>query len=132
MFLEVSATLCDMAKMSAEEKRRAADYALRVMRDRGLGDDSRQLALRAGVDPSTVRTFLDGETWPRTSSRQAIEKALGLERGMLTFAAREAMPTDRDPVKVAIEGSALTEANRLRLIATYLDMLDSQEGRGAG
>lgn len=120
-----------MAKMSAEERRRAADYALRVMRDRGLGDDSRWLAHLAEVDPSTVRTFLDGETWPRTSSRQAIEKALGLELGMLTAAARGGVPAGRDAVKVAIEGSALTEANRLRLMATYLDMLDDQERRGS-
>ena len=93
-----------------------------------------ELAVRAGVDPGTVRDFVNGERWPQTKSRSAIEDALEVGRGTLELVARGMYdPTPEpqgDAVEKAIFGSQLTRANAHRLVGIYYGMLEDQE-RGA-
>ena len=118
--------------MNDEQKRRAANYVLRAMSQRGW--DRVALTGEAGLDPQTVRTFLAGETWPQTSKRQAIEQALGMAYGTLELAARgilEPEPQEEgDEVERAVRRSRLTRANQHKLIGSYYDMLDSQGTSG--
>lgn len=128
MFLEVSATLWDMQITDAGRKRAAAAFR------EAVGTLSPEaIAATAGIsDPATVRTFLEGATWPRSKTRQKLESFSGI-KSLEAIARGEAeLAPPGDPVEVAIERSALTRGNKHRLIGTYYDMLDEQgEVRGA-
>lgn len=113
-------------------RERAARYAVERLARHGWSPA--ELAMRAGVDPGTVRDFLNGERWPQQKSRTAIENALDLGRGTLELVARGIAGTDPEPhgdaVEMAIFGSRLTRANQHRLVGIYYGMLEDQE-RGA-
>lgn len=117
--------------MDQKARARAVDFVLQVMSDRGV--DVTTLSHQARVDPGTLRTFLDGQRWPWAKSRAAIEEALGIPSGAIELAARGILQErEGDPVERAIEASRLTRANKHKLIAAYIDLLDQQEGvRGA-
>lgn len=120
-----------MAARNPAGTKRAAAYVLQEMGAAGM--DSLALIDRASVDPSTLRTFLDGETYPQTKVRTRIETALGVSIGTIDLAYRGMLNKGaEDSVERAIEASSLTRANKLRLLAQYVDMLESQQGRGAG
>lgn len=46
-----------------------------------LGLSTPELASRAGVDPTTVRAFLRGSSWPRETTRAKLARALGWRVG---------------------------------------------------
>lgn len=113
--------------MDEAGRQRAARYTAERMARRGWGPG--QLALHAGVDQSTIRTFVNGESWPWATKRAAIEDALGLGRGTLELVARGMVEVEEesDPVERAILGSRLTRANQHTLIGTYYGMLEDQQ-----
>lgn len=48
-----------------------------------------QLARTAGVDPTTIRTFIKGKSWPRRTTRQKVALALDWQMcDALRFVAR--------------------------------------------
>lgn len=55
-----------------------------------LGLSQVQLAERAGIDKGTVSRLETGATWPWSTKRAAIEKALGLQPGALNEARKQA------------------------------------------
>lgn len=116
--------------MDDDGKRRAATYAAEQAARQGLSVPG--LALRAKIDPATVRDFLDGVRWPRSNTRQAIEDALGLGRGTFELVARGLADTNEDEVERAIKSSALSRANQHRLLGAYYDMLEGQETTAGG
>lgn len=119
--------------MDETGRERAAKVYRQAMSQSGLS--AADVAERGGIpDADTVRTFMDGLTWPWAKTRKKLEEAVGMEPGTLEAVARG----DRDelevgdPVVSAIERSALSRANRHRLIGTYYDMLDAQSGEVSG
>lgn len=110
--------------MDADGQRRAARYVVeqlgRLRRDRNW------LVRTTGLDPATVADFLDGDRWPRESTRSKIEDALGLERARLVLVADGWAAEDAaDPIDAAIEASpVLTRAQKLTLRAHYAEMLE--------
>lgn len=118
--------------MDEQEKKRAAEHVLSVMAEKGR--DEAWLVTMTGLDPQTVKTFLQGQTWPRTTKRQAIEGALDLAIGTIERAARDLIPAapPGDPVERAIEASRLSRGNRHKLIGIYIDMLEEQDRRRSG
>jgi transcriptional regulator with XRE-family HTH domain len=118
--------------MDAKQKGRAARYAAEWLGR--LRQDERWLIRETGLDPGTISDFLNGERWPRTDTRNKIEDALGIGRGTLKSAAEGWLDTEPegDPVEVAIESSTqLSRAQKLRLRAAYVDMLEADGRSGA-
>lgn len=116
-----------------EQKQRLARYVARRMAE--LGWNPARLTQEAGLDVATVRTMLNGETYPQTKKREAIEDALGVGRGTLDLMASGLLdePAEEgDEVELAIRRSELTRANQHKLIGSYYSLLDEQrEVRGA-
>lgn len=116
--------------MESEQRARAARYAVEQLGR--LRQDERWLARQSDLDPATVGDFLKGLRWPRTATRGRIEDALGIQRGTLQLVAEdwhEAQP-EGDRVEAAIEASdQLSRAQKLRLRAMYVDMLEGIEDR---
>lgn len=114
--------------MDSDSRERAA----RAYRLLTQGKDAAEIAQMAGIpDASTVRSFLNGMSWPRVGTRNRLEDAAGMERGELTLYARGdkvVEAADRDPVVAAIQASPLSRANKRRLELAYLDMLEEREG----
>lgn len=117
-------------KLSEGQRRRAVDHVLRKMGE--LGWDRGQLIVEAHADPATIRSFLQGDTWPQTGTRQRIEAALGLSAGTLEYVALRQVDVEEegDQVELAIKRSALSRANQHTLIGKYYEMLEAQERRG--
>jgi hypothetical protein len=131
LFLEVSATLWGMGRTEAE-RRRARDYALHRLGE--LQHDDAWLVAVTGLDRQTVKDFLDGKRWPWPAKRGAIENALRLPPGTLDLAARGAVrpPDDEagDPVEAAVTKSALSRADKAKVLGLYYELLDAQQERG--
>jgi len=130
MFLEVSATLPVM-ELSARE-RAAVEYR-RAAEE--LGMTAVDIARAGGIpDADTVRDFMEGARWPRTPTRNRLEKAVGWPTGSIDAIMRgervETTDTGEDRVVAAIEASQLTRANKHRLIGAYYDLIDQQQGEG--
>lgn len=129
MFLEVSATIQGMEQNG---RLRAAEVYSRAVDELGLTPT--EVARRGDIpDPDTVRDFMDGARWPQATTRAKLEKAIGWEAGSINALTRGEPPISAaagDRVIAAIEASALTRANRHRLIAAYYDMLEQQEREG--
>lgn len=117
--------------MDTDGKRRAGAYfATQAAR---LGWSAAKVAEEAGIDAGTVRTFMEGESWPWPAKRQAMERAVGLELGTLELAARDLLPTAHvDPVERAIQESSLSRGDRAKLLSLYYDMIDEQEKGATG
>lgn len=118
----------------AGRKRAAA-----ALRRRTQGQPAQWIADRASIsDASTVRAFLDGETWPRSGTRRKLEATFGMEPGELEAIARDEYQ-DRadatDPVIAAIDRSPLHDWRKDVVRAEYRRNLFEQErderGRGA-
>jgi hypothetical protein len=72
-----------MATDQEDGRRIAAKNARRVQLDKSLTPTA--IARAGGVsDVKTVRTFLNGETWPHLENLGKIEDGLGLRRGTIT------------------------------------------------
>lgn len=115
--------------MDEQGKRRAADYVAAAMEAAGF-DESR-LVTFTELDPKTVRTFLRGETYPKTPKRQAIEVVLELPLGSIERAAQglHRAPATRpagDPVEVAVRQSELTEDRQDTVLGFYKRQLREQ------
>jgi hypothetical protein len=113
-------------------KKRAAQYVAGVMADQGR--DAAWLQAMTGFDNQTIKTFLAGETWPRTTKRQAIESVLQLALGTIERAALGLIEIEPegDPVERAIRSSRLTRGNTNKLVGIYYEMLDEQDRHRAG
>jgi hypothetical protein len=111
--------------MDARQKTRAARFAVEQLGR--LRRDPQWLIRQTDLDPGTVADFLKGERWPRTATRSRIEDALGVDRGTLQMIADGWMDEPQeDRVEAAIEASELlTRAQKLRLRAAYVDMLEA-------
>ena len=122
-----------MAKPSAEERQRVAAFLLSKMSD--LGWDETRLIEESRRDRATIISLLAGTTWPQRPTREAVEKALGIQPGAIERARRAKGEVTGEPegdaVEDAIRRSALTRANQHTLIGTYYGMLDQQQERGA-
>ncbi|GAA2180973.1 hypothetical protein GCM10009785_13980 [Brooklawnia cerclae] len=89
--------------MPTEAGKRAARLAVR----RAMAGETQQaFAERAGVDQTTLGTFLNGSRWPRSSTLTKIEDALSLTPGTLAAFGEEVLPAPDD-------GPERTEASKL-------------------
>lgn len=114
--------------MDAEARRRAARYVVEQLGRRR--QDEQWLVRVSGLDPATVTDFLRGDRWPRSGTRSKIEDALNVDRGTLTLIADGwGAASQEDPIEAAIEASTtLTRAQKLRLRAVYVEMIEGAEG----
>lgn len=116
-----------------EGRRRAASAVASAMASRGW--NAVDLADAAEVpDPATIRTFLDGSSWPWGSTRSRIERALGLEPGQIEAIAKGRAPVavavETDPVVDAIRRSDLPRAAKAELEMHYYRLVDGESGVG--
>lgn len=86
------------------------------------GWEAPQLAARAGISVETVRDFLAGRRWPRAGKRSQIESALGFAQGRIAEIADTAEP-EGDPVRLALDRTELSPADRYQVLALYLELL---------
>lgn len=93
--------------------------------------DAAKLAAVAEIgDPKTIRDLTDGARWPRVGTLGKVEEALGLDYGTIAAIAAGAQePSDEDPVDAAIEGSPLSQSQKLKLRSMYHEMLEENERR---
>jgi transcriptional regulator with XRE-family HTH domain len=124
--------MVELDEQELEARRRVVRYVRSLMSTQRLSDP--QLADRAGITVDTVRDFLSTERWPQEVKRWAMEEVLGLNRGYLDMLRKGLVQeeTAGDPVEQAIDRTDLSRADKLRLKAMYLDMLDAQQGQAQG
>jgi ribosome-binding protein aMBF1 (putative translation factor) len=81
-----------MMAVKAEQRRwrKLAGDAVRTRLDE-LQESAASLARRAAVDPKTIRSLINGESWPTAKTRGRIEKALDWPDGTMV---RRAMSDD--------------------------------------
>lgn len=119
--------------MNQQGMARAGEYVSEAMTAREW--NAVDLAEAANIpDPSTVRTFVNGKTWPRSGTRGAIERALGLEAGSIERVAksgRSVRTEDFDEVVAAIRRTALSRRDQAELELHYLNLLEGLSERGS-
>lgn len=90
------------------------------------GWDVADMVRGIGVDPGTLRDFLNGQRWPRTSTRGKIERALGWESGTIRAiaegvgqapGARPARPADI--AELLATDPTLSERSREHIVNQY-------------
>lgn len=100
------------------------------------GWNATDLAHEAGIpDTSTIRDFTSGARWPRTSTRGAIERALGLEPGVLERISKgthaDLGALIEDEVVAAIKRSDLSRAAKAELEMHYYRLVDGEGSRSS-
>lgn len=117
--------------MEEERYRVAAAAVADAMESEGW--TRQQLADAARVDVTAVRDFLSGRRWPRTKTRNSIERALEWPTGRIAqIAAGQARSRPRDD-QSTLDLSRLPEADRFEVLALYHRLLrasgaDSETG----
>lgn len=76
---------------------------------------------RAGVDPGTLRDFLDGTRWPQSKNRNKIERALGWPDGRITDLADGVTPIEEPVAVVTRRPQSLPEPSPELLAAIEAD-----------
>lgn len=118
--------------MNEDGRRRAGEAVAAAMAARGW--NATDVAVAANIsDATTVRDFVNGARWPWSSTRGVIEKALGLEAGLLDRIAKGALleAPDEDQVVAAIRRSELSRAAKAELEMHYYRLVDGPAGETA-
>lgn len=79
-----------------------------------------ELAKRSGLNRSSISRYINDVIEPKQNAIGAIAKALGVSPAyLLGF----------DDVTAALDVNRLTEQNKMRLMAYYMALIDTQEGQ---
>lgn len=110
-----------------EERARVAAAAVRDAME-SVGWTPQQLADAARVDVTAVRDFLQGRRWPRTKTRNSIERALEWPTGRIAQIAHgQARSRPRDDQNT-LDLSLLDVHERHEVLAVYYRLLRARGG----
>ena len=99
------------------------DRLRKALDDRGMS--ASELANRSGLNKGAISRYLHGTVIPKQSAVGIMARALGVSPAwLLGFNVNE----DGSAVEAQLDLDALTDENRVRVLAYYQALLDSQEG----
>lgn len=85
-----------------------------------------ELANKSGIGKGSISKYLHGSVIPKQSAVGELARALGVSPAwLLGFNVTE----DGRAVEAQLDLDALTDENRLRVLAYYQALIDSQEGK---
>lgn len=100
------------------------DRLKKALDDRGMS--AAGLAKKSGINKGAISKYLHGSVIPKQSAVGELARALGVSPAwLLGFDVTE----DGRAVEAELDLDALTDENRLRVLAYYQALLDSQEGK---
>lgn len=90
------------------------------------GMTASELAQKSGINKGAISRYLHGTVIPKQSAVGELARALGVSPAwLLGFNVTE----DGRAVEAQLDLDALTDENRLRVLAYYQALIDSQEGK---
>lgn len=100
------------------------DRLKKALDDRGMS--AAGLAKKSGINKGAISKYLHGSVIPKQSAVGELARALDVSPAwLLGFNVTE----DGRAVEAVLDLDALTDENRLRVLAYYQALLDSQEGK---